>query len=294
MPWGVAAAAVVGAYSANKQSKAAKDAAKAQGQSADRAADVQWDMFNQARTDNEPFRQAGLTGLQEYMANLGLPTGQIANSAIDWTTGDDTPSMNAGLYGTDPRYKFAWDQAVREHGKPYTSASDRGVIESRLQQLYNSQPAPAGSVSGASTTQAQAFDRFRNTPNYQFGLSEGVRALDSSAAATGGLFSGKAGKALTQFGQNYADQQGYRPYMNSLASLAGIGQTATNQNNQLGQSAAGNVGNALMSAGNARASGIQGSANAWGNYANGLGGLAGAYAGGMFSGGRSGFGWGGI
>ena len=135
----------------------------------------------------------------------------------------------------------------------------------------------------------QAFDRFRNTPGYQFGLTEGQRTLESSAAAQGGLFSGKAAKALTKFGQDYADQQGYRPYMNSLASLAGIGQTATSQNNSLGQAAAGNIGQAYMGAANARASGIQGRANAWGDTINGLAGAAGyAY------GNRGSWGWGGV
>lgn len=280
----VGGASLVGGY---MNAKGAKDAAKASAQGSDRAAQVQWDMFNQSRSDNEPFRQAGLTGLQEYMALLGLPTNSVQTGAIDWTTGDATPSMNAALYGSDPRYKSAWDRAVAEHGKPYTSASDRGVIESRLQQLYNSQPAPAGAPGGTSTTQQQAFDRFRSAPGYQFGLDQGVKALDSSAAAAGGLFSGKTAKALTQFGQNYADQQGYRPYMNSLASLAGIGQTATSQNNQLGMQTAGNVGQAYQNAGNARASGIQGSANAWGNT---LGQLTGV--GGYVYGNRGG--WGGI
>ena len=35
--------------------KGQKDAAKAQQQGADQAAQVQWDMYNQSRADNEPF-----------------------------------------------------------------------------------------------------------------------------------------------------------------------------------------------------------------------------------------------
>lgn len=299
MPWGVAAAAVVGAYSANKQSKAAKDAANAQGQSADKAAQVQWDMFNQARTDNEPFRQAGLTGLNEYMALLGLPTSGVQSATTasrvpnEWFGAGDAPSVNSQLYASDPAYRRAWDEVDANHRRVfksgYTNQSDRNAIQGDLSRLW-AQYTPAAASAGAGTpgtslTQADAFARFRNTPGYKFGLDQGVKALDSSAAAAGGLFSGKAAKALTQFGQNYADQQGYRPHMNSLASLAGIGQTATGQNNQIGMQTAGNVGNAYQNAGAARASGIAGSANAWGDYASGLGGLAGAYAGGMFSGG---------
>lgn len=63
--------------------------------------------------------------------------------------------------------------------------------------------------------------------------------MQASAAARGGLNSGATLKALTEFGNNYADQQGYTPYMNKLASLAGIGQTATNQTAQAGTQVAG-------------------------------------------------------
>lgn len=272
----VGGASLVGGY---MNAKGAKDAAKASAGGADRSAQVQLDMFNQSRADNEPFRQAGLTGLQEYMTLLGLPTSGVSQAATtssiptEWFGAGNIPTANSTLYASDPSYRAAWDQAVLEHqrgfGKGYTKDSSFDAIQNRLQQLYKPQTqTTAGGAPGTSLTQAQAFDRFRNQPGYQFGLDQGVKALESSAAASGGLFSGKAGKALTQFGQNYADQQGYTPYMNRLASLAGIGQTATGQNNQIGMQTASNVGQAYQNAGNARASGIQGSANAWGNTLN--------------------------
>jgi hypothetical protein len=275
-------------------SKGAKDAAKAQQQGADKSAQVQWDMFNQARADNEPFRQGGVTGLQEYMALLGLPTAGVS-APTQWFGQGDTPTVNSQLYGSDPAYRAAWDQVAGNHfkvfGRGFGEGSDRNAIQGDLAMLYSQNKGSQPQAAGVSTTQQQAFDKFRSAPGYQFGLDQGAKTLQSSAAASGGLFSGKAGKALTQFGQDYADQQGYRPYMNSLAALAGIGQTAAAQNNSLGQATAGNVGNALMSAGNARASGIQNSANIWGQAAGQIGGLAG-YALGNRSG--SGWGWGGV
>lgn len=304
MSWGmvaVAGASVVGGY---LSSKGAKDAAKAQAQGSDRAAQVQWDMFNQARTDNEPFRQGGVTGLQEYMALLGLPTSGVSSAAASSaspanpTWFGDNGARDDMAYYNDPNYRNAWDTVARFHNYDPNNAftrkgEDRNKIAAHMQSVYNqslqkAQP-KAGSAQGTSLTQAQAFDRFRNTPGYQFGLTEGVRALDSSAAAAGGLFSGKAAKELTKFGQSYADQQGFTPYMNRLASLAGLGQTATAQNNQLGMQTAGNVGNALQNAGNARASGIAGSANAWGSTLGQLGGVAG-----YMYGRGSNWGWGGV
>lgn len=284
-------------------SKASKDAAKAQGQSADAAAQVQWDMFNQSRADNEPWRQAGLAALPQLLALNGLSSAGVQSAATasrvptEWFGGGDAPTVNAQLYASDPAYRRAWDELDRNHrarfGSGYTNQSDRGAIQSDLARLWTQYtPATAAAKPAAAQapmTQQQAFNAFRATPGYQFGLTEGVRALDSSAAASGGLFSGKAAKALTKFGTDYADQQGYTPYYNRLAGLAGIGQTATSQNNALGQAAAGNIGQAYQGAGNARASGILGSANAWGNTLNGLAGAAGyAY------GNRGSWGWGGV
>ena len=92
-------------------------------------------------------------------------------------------------------------------------------------------PAASPVQAGGNTTQNQqdAFAAFRSTPGYQFGLDEGTKAVQASAAARGGLNSGATLKSLQKFGTDYADQQGFTPYANRLASLAGVAQTATNQ-----------------------------------------------------------------
>lgn len=101
-------------------------------------------------------------------------------------------------------------------------------------------------------------------PGYNFRLSEGTKALERSAAARGGLMSGATGKALTRYGQDYGSNEFTNAY-NRLASLANLGPTAagvmsnlgtgygTNVN-QLAMTNAANQGNALLSAGNIRAS----------------------------------------
>lgn len=109
-------------------------------------------------------------------------------------------------------------------------------------------------------------------PGYAFRLNEGVKALDRSAAARGGLLGGNQLRGVTQFGQDYATneyQNAFNRYqaerqarLNPLQSLSGAAQTSANTLTN----AAGNLGNALgesaINAGNARASGYIGSANA--------------------------------
>ena len=109
-------------------------------------------------------------------------------------------------------------------------------------------------------------------PGYGFRFSEGLKALDRTAAARGGLLSGATLKGAQRYGQNLASdeyQNAFNRYQvnrtNQLAplqSLMGSGQTSantlTNAAGNYGSSAADNI----TSAGNARASGYVGQANA--------------------------------
>ncbi len=130
-------------------------------------------------------------------------------------------------------------------------------------------------------------------PGYGFRLSEGMKALDRTAAARGGMMSGAALKAAGRYGQDMASQE----YLNAfnraqalkserlgvLGSLYGAGQTAAQQvSNAAGQYGV-NAGNMMMQSGQARASGYIGSANA---ITNALGQAALGY--GMFGGGGRG------
>ena len=114
--------------------------------------------------------------------------------------------------------------------------------------------------------------QFQADPGYGFRMSEGMKALERSAAARGGLLSGATLKGIQRFGQDLGSQE----YMNAfnryqteraarlqpLQSLAGVGQTTAQQIGQAGQQMASNVGEALTSGAAARASGYVGGANA--------------------------------
>jgi len=115
-------------------------------------------------------------------------------------------------------------------------------------------------------------DQFQQDPGYTFRMQEGMKALDRSAAARGGLLSGSTLKGAQRYGQDLASQEYMNAFnryqaernarLNPLQSLAGVGQTATNQIGQAGQTMASNVGQALGAAAQARASGYVGGANA--------------------------------
>jgi hypothetical protein len=109
-------------------------------------------------------------------------------------------------------------------------------------------------------------------PGYAFRLNEGVKALDRSAAARGGLLGGNQLRGVTQFGQDYASGEFMNAFnryqaerqarLNPLQSLTGQAQTSANT---LGNAATGlgnQLGAAAVDAGNIRASGYMGTANA--------------------------------
>lgn len=143
---------------------------------------------------------------------------------------------------------------------------------------------------GAGTTAGGDFNRdftmadFTKDPGYDFRMQQGQRGLDSSAAARGGVLSGAAIKASTRYNQDYASgeyQNAYNRFnadrtarFNRLSSLAGVGQTATNQVNADRSSTAGNVSNNQIGAGNAQASSYIGQGNAMSGAANTLGNFA--------------------
>lgn len=113
---------------------------------------------------------------------------------------------------------------------------------------------------------------FQADPGYQFRMDEANKAIERSAAARGGLNSGATMKALTRYNQDYASNEFQRSRdnfnadrdrrFNRLASLAGIGQTAQGQLNQVGMNAANQIGSNQLAAGNATAAQHMANANA--------------------------------
>lgn len=127
-----------------------------------------------------------------------------------------------------------------------------------------------------------------NDPSYQFRLNQGLGAIQSSAAAQGGLLSGATLKALQNYGQDYASQEYSNAYnrfnadqtnrFNRLSTLAGMGQNAAAQVGNAGLQTGQAIANNTMAGANALAAGQVSSANTWNNYANQLGSMASMYA----------------
>ncbi len=196
--------------------------------------------------------------------------GAIAGSAVLGAVASNQASKtqaNAANQSTDlQRQMFETQQAQQ---KPFY---DAGVTaENRMLDLLGLS-SNSGAAGYGSLSKPFSMNDFQADPGYAFRLSEGTKALDRTAAARGGLISGGALKAATRYGQDAASQEytnAFNRYqvnraniLNPLQSLTGAGQTSANT---LGSDAGAfgvNAGNNIIGAGNARASGYVGGANA--------------------------------
>lgn len=133
-------------------------------------------------------------------------------------------------------------------------------------------------------------DQFQQDPGYAFRMSEGMKGLERSAAARGGLLSGATLKGIQRYGQDLGSQE----YMNAfnryqternarlapLQSLAGVGQTSANTLGQAGTQFANTMGNIGMNQANVAGNAQMSRASTYGNALNQLAYLGGRYYGG--------------
>lgn len=123
----------------------------------------------------------------------------------------------------------------------------------------------SGGASGAPGTAGPGtpnYNAFYNSPGYQFSLSQGQNAINRQASANGSLYSSNTMGALGAYTAGAAGNQ-YNNYVQQLMGLAGLGGSAVAGTNAAAQNAGNNISSTQLSAGNANASGVLGSAGAW-------------------------------
>jgi hypothetical protein len=154
--------------------------------------------------------------------------------------------------------------------EPFRQAGLAG--QNRLLQLLGLGEDKTAPGFGKYATAEFGMDKFTADPGYAFRMSEGMKALERSAAARGGLLSGATLKGTQRYGQDLASQEYQNAFnryqaeragtLNPYQALAGTAQTSANvlggQAGQLGQQ----LGSNIIGAGNAAAAGQIGAANA--------------------------------
>lgn len=182
--------------------------------------------------------------------------------------------------------------AADTYQKQQTAGSNYAGTMSDLATSYDPYRAGGGAAQNqvyallglnGSNAQDAAFGQFRNDPGYQFQLSQGLGAIEQSAANRGNLNSGRTLKALQEYGTGMADQS-YGSYLNRLLGLGAQGLGATQAAvGTAAQGAGGQLQAGLASAptlGQGMIAGAQSQQNALGNLLGAGSYLAGSALGG--------------
>jgi len=293
-------------------SSAAKKAAKTQAQAAEQATAAQERMFEKQQEIQSPFQQGGLAAQNRLLELLGIgprpvsaaprnvnafaPTARTPEAyglteinipnIMGRQYGDTSYLMDAeGNY--DPNFQIGGNRTgiYRDAQGNIVTEVDAYMAQNPLPADVNMMAAPAAGPEPESDFGKYARDfgmkDFEADPGYAFRQSEGMKALERSAAARGGLLSGGTMKGIQRFGQDLASQEYQNAFnryqvnranqLNPLQSLMGAGQSSANvltgAAGQMGQNQAAGITNAAQ----ARASGYVGSANALGSALGSIG-----------------------
>lgn len=187
---------------------------------------------------------------------MGIETAIIGSAVLGAASSRSAAKTQAGAANRAADLQQQQFERQNELQAPFREAGVRALPELEAASRYT----PFG------------MGQFQADPGYNFRMSEGMKGLERSAAARGGLLSGGTLKGIQRFGQDLGSQEYQNAFnryqternarLNPLQSLAGMSQTATNQLGAAGQNYATNAGNALGAAGQAQASGYMGMANA--------------------------------
>ena len=281
---------------------AAGKAANTQADAANRAAELQREQFERSVELQEPFRQAGMLGQNRLMTLLGLGgEGQYDDTAYNKALAD----YNARLSAIDPSQFMSGGGGgggyvtsgggesdsmgyYQEGGGGGTfnqsgyDAARAGLVAPDREQFRLTGGNAADPMFGKYATAEYTPEMFAKgmDPGYQFRLSEGMKGLERSAAARGGLLSGGTLKGIQRYGQDMASQEytnAFNRYqaertgtLNPFQAMAGQGQSTANTLSNLGMNYANQAGEAYQGAANARASGYVGQGNAINQGISGL------------------------
>jgi len=206
---------------------------------------------------------------------------------MTWVAAAILGSAAIGAYGASKQAGAATDAANLQ----YQATQDAAKQQREMFDIQNAQQAPYRQAGQASLTKisdmmpylTQQFGpeqlKSNLAPNYQFMLEQGLGAQNQAMNVGGG--GSNINRAGTKFAEDYASnayqnafnnfQTGRSNIYNSLASIAGLGQTANAQTSALAQNTAGNLGQLGIGGAQALGSGQIGAANAMAGGMQGIG-----------------------
>lgn len=134
------------------------------------------------------------------------------------------PAYGMGAYGGAPQQYYGGDAFSRGMG------GEGGGIGAGLDLMGRGNGQFTGGFGGGQQIMGGPMggqggpmsptDTMRSLPGYQFQFNEGMNALQQSQAARNGMYSGKAMKEITRYGQDYAETK-YQTHLSNMMNMMG-------------------------------------------------------------------------
>lgn len=192
-------------------SSAAKSAANTQASAANRAADVQMEMYNRTRADLRPFMEGGAQGFNALMANLDRLTAPIV---MDQATLEQTPGYQFALkQGLRAVQNSATARGLGNSGAAMKGAADyaTGLASGTYQQQFNN----------AMLNQQNAFNRLMGVTQIGQSSAAGVGAQGTQTAANVG--NALMGGANAQAAAGIAGANAFNTALSGLGGMSMAG-----------------------------------------------------------------------
>ena len=229
----------------------------------------------------------GLTGTQ--LATLLSGLGSVTSGVLSGNAAKDAAQIQADAAIKAAQMQQDMFNTVNAQGAPYRASGYNALnqIGSMLPGQYSKYDAN-GKLIGTDTgsgylTQQYGPEQFQKDidPGYAFRLQQGQMANQRASNLAGGLIGGNALRGMQDYTQGMASQEYGNAFnrfqtqrgniYNTLAGIAGIGQTAQGQANQLAQNNATAQGQLGVGSAAAQAAGTVGQATGYGSGLTGLG-----------------------
>jgi hypothetical protein len=223
------------------------------------------------------------------LAALGAGAGSAISGLLGANAATDAAKIQADAAKAASANQLAMFNTLNTQQAPYRASgysalNDIGAMMPGQYTKYDAAGNPIGQATGSGyLTQMFGPQEFAAgiDPGYAFRLQQGQMANERASNLAGGLIGGNALKGMQDYTQGMASQEYGNAFnrfqtqrgniYNTLAGIAGIGQTAQTQANQLGQNTATAQGQLGVGSAAAQAAGQIGQANALGNAAGGVG-----------------------
>lgn len=251
------AAAVIGSavVGAGASTVAASKAAKAQKKAAQTAAAAQKDASVEARKAAEEAAvkaQAAQEAAFKESQGIYGDMSKGAQDIYDKTYGDVTGFYNQAYDRSNAALRDAYNQQLGFQ-QPYR---DAGLAAQRQQMMLMGLGGDQTNAEYGRYARDFGMGDFEQDPGYAFRQSEGMRALERSAAARGNLLSGSMLKGVQRFSQDLASQE-YQNAFNRFQAQRAARMGALQNLNTAGQSASNVMTNAAGQYGSQRSATAQ-------------------------------------